>query len=227
MLLQKKSDRKVSKKMHIRTLSLVLLGLVAAQPSSATQVFTDTTSFLGQVIPGYYLETFDGLSEGHNQGQELDFSQNGYSYVADASGGPFPFNAQFYSLQGQFPGDLVDLSGNLQLVTLTFTFSSNVTAVGGTFFMTDGSSVTTGTMDITLADGTDELINAGAPFFGFTSPTPITSLTLTSNRMTTVNDLIVGSSAEAPEPGTLWMMPAVALMLFARLYRRSKYGSLR
>jgi len=63
--------------------STVLLVLsVSSTAFPATMVFTDETSFLSAIQPGYYLEDFDAFTYGSFTGDFLDFGPtNGFSYT--------------------------------------------------------------------------------------------------------------------------------------------------
>jgi len=85
--------------------------------------------------------------------------------------------------------------------------------------------VTDGVMTITLLDGTQVTINDGTPFTGFTSPTPIGSLTVDSNRLSALDNLYVGAFTGAlsgvPEPRTLGLLAGgLGFMLARRRLRR-------
>jgi hypothetical protein len=193
-----------------RILLLGLLALLPARRSYADTLYSDQASFLNQVAPGYYLETFDGLNGLKNLGNDLYFSSNGFSYWAHAFGGYSYGNGQFYGGYLNYGDDLV-LMASEQGTTFTFDFlNGGVTAVGGTFFLQDDNQdVTTGTMHVTLQDGTQVTINGDTPFSGFTSPTPITEITVDSNRLSAVDNLYVGnyvgasSTSAVPEPSYL------------------------
>jgi hypothetical protein len=207
----------------MRLLSSTALFLtLAGAHAFGTTVYTDASSFLADVSPGYYLETFDSFPDGKNAGSGLSFSGNGFDYSGSAFGG-FSFgNGGFYTTSTIFNGNRnVFLSVTEQGTTMVFDFAANITAVGGTFFMVDANQdFTDGIMTITLADGTtEEIESADTPFFGFTSPLPITSITIDSNRYSGVNDLYVGAAQEAvPEPGMLVLLSSgLAVLLIAQV----------
>jgi hypothetical protein len=212
---------------NLRLVSLCLLFTTLPCARAGTVTYTDLPSFLNDVGPGYYLETYDGYPWGQNIGNDLSFSGGGFDYAGHAFGGYAYGTGQFYS-------DNVDLNGSpnrtltvtQQGTTMRFDFGPNITAVGGTFFMlTVGwPIITDGIMTITLTDGTQQVLEeAKTPFFGFTSPTPIGSITVDSNRMSGMNDLYVGRALEtAPEPGTLVLLASgAAILLATRRIRRA------
>lgn len=236
---------------------LVSVGfLLSAVVAGATTVYTNQSSFLNDIAPGYYLETFDGITTGQNLPNTLEYSGNGYSYQGVASGGYSYGNGTFYgSYYNYLAGGCCNTSNPILSVTqqgteIVLNFSSNVTAVGGNFFMVDNDSdVTSGAMYLTLADGTEVELQGGdsygttftlpdgtqvntsdtPPFTGFTSSEAITSLTIDSNRFTALDNVYVGSSLEAldaqtvPEPRTLVLMLAgLGLLLAGRRWRQRR-----
>ena len=184
----------------ILALELALAGLLLAAVSvsvaRATTIYTDQTTFLNNVRPGYYLETFDSLPKG-NVVPPLAFSANGFSYTA----APAAFN--FFNVG---PGTDVWLSTSTSNLSIIFNMTSgNVTAAGGYFFLTAFlGNVTTGTVTATINDGsTSSILNPNSTsFIGFTPSSPILSLTVTptvmppnTNVFMTANDFIVGTAA--------------------------------
>ena len=110
---------------------------------------------------------------------------------------------------------------------LTFQFGAGVSAVGGEFGLAEFSLVSgtyslvsTGTITLSLDDGTTEVIalspQDASPFRGFFSSTAISSLTFQgpsgSSIFAAVNSLIVG--AAVPEPGSLALV-AIGLGVLA------------
>jgi hypothetical protein len=221
--------------------------LLTAVTSHATTVYTSQSAFVKDLAPAYYLETFDNV-DFNNLPNTLNFSGNGYSYQGVASGGYSYGNGTFYgTYENFFNGFCYCNTGNPILsvtqdgTNVTLTFSSNVTAVGGNLFMMNNNiDVTSGTMFFTLADGeVIELLGGDAygttyilpggtvvnsstspPFTGFTSTSPIVSLSIDSNRFTALDNLYVGTSLEStavPEPWTAGLLlAAFPLLLIAR-----------
>lgn len=181
------------KKLLISALALS----VAPQAFSAT--FTNQADFLDFVDSDFYLETFDSVNFGTPN--PSTFTDGTYSFDADST------NGDFYPLfNAGGPGDTwLSVFGGGQNLFFS-NFSSNVTAVGGYFFGTDiaGNPFST-TVTATLANG-DQLQTATSSstnFFGFSSETPIVSLTAVTpgNNFITANDFIVGTAI--PEPTAL------------------------
>ncbi len=210
-------------------ISVFAIGLLFVLASAqAGTVYTDLPSFMAQLQPGYYLETFDGIGLGL-LGVTLGFSDGTYSYTASA---PAP-----HELFGQYaPSSVTDrvLSNNTATDTIRFDFTSaNVTAVGGYFFPTNILyELIPGNTVLTLSDGTVVALMDGTPasFVGFTTDPGvwITSLTVDAvdtpgdppvYRWPTVNDLYVGTAIPEPTTGALL---AGGVLLLAALARRRK-----
>ncbi len=210
----------------IVSVSVIGLLLVAASAQAGT-LYTDLPSFLAQVQPGYYLETFDGIGTGDLLVTTLGFSSGGYSYSASAPSGLWGL-----PVPGGLPTDVV-LSTKTAYDALLFTFTSgNVSAVGGYFFPTDfNGNLIPGDIVLTLSDGTVHTLTNGIPLFflGFTTDPGvwITSLSVDAvdtpdplvSRWPTVNDLYVGTAIPEPTTGALL---AGGVLLLAALARRRK-----
>jgi len=198
--------------------SLVAFGFLLVSAHGQTVTYTNQTTFLANVQPGFYLETFNGKTPGTFPPADV-FTGNGFTYSAAAS------PALFYEqLVGGPAGDIVlsTLNGSS---TITFTLTSTVTAIGGFFFLTDinGNPVGTGSVTVTLNDGSFLTVTTPTPtsFVGFTSSVPIASLTVTpSASFATVNDFIVGLAV--PEPSTYALLAAGVLLLAFRVRARSR-----
>jgi hypothetical protein len=209
--------------MNKRILLVGLLALLPASRSYGSIIYTDQSSFLKQMLSGFYLETFDGLTGLRNLGNDLYFSSTNYSYWGHASGGYSYGNGQFYGGYLNNGDDKV-LMASVQGTDFEFDFlNGNISAVGGTFFLQDDDQmVTTGTMHVTLQDGTQVTINGDTPFYGFTSTTPITQIIVDSNRLSAINNLYVGTNIAAiPEPSSSGLLAAGIGLIFLGRYRRS------
>lgn len=207
--------------------------LLCLEPNASAQttIYTDRAAFEAALQPGSYLETFDGAGTTGEVGSPQAFTggasnQFGYSVAtADAT-------SLFYA------GDPTDVTmtdiwlGAFESDTpLVFTISTpNVTAIGGYFFLT--SIVNTfpveGTITISLNNGAAQIagpLTTETTFIGFTTTTPITSLTFTfspavpTTAYTTLNDIIVG--AAIPEPSSM-ALAAGGLVFAGALYRLRK-----
>lgn len=175
--------------------STVLLVLsVSSTAFPATMVFTDETSFLSAIQPGYYLEDFDAFTYGSFTGDFLDFGPtNGFSYTMSS----LP--------DGLWSGD-GNMSTNSQnnLLDITFT-GSTVTAVGGNFWPTDVDGYDLiGDITLSLSDGTTvNLVNADfSTFQGFVSDgAAFTSMSVDStisDQWPTVDHFYVGQANGGP-----------------------------
>ncbi len=198
--------------------SAMALALLSATASAATTTFTSSATFLSNVAPGFYTETFTGL--GTPPAGAVAFSGGGFSYSASAPG-------DIYG-GGDFLGtSLID-------VTLTISFTSgNISAVGANFFATDISDafqvegLTINLNDGTTASFTPSSVSDG--FRGFVSDAIITSLTVSLSGQDTsmyagLDNLTVGAKLvstqppdRVPEPAS-WALVAVGLsgLLIAR-----------
>jgi hypothetical protein len=115
---------------HITSLCSLILAGTALSAAQATAIFTDQASFLSHVKPGYYLETFDSLAQFTSLNSPLSFSTNGFSYTTSA---PSADN-KFFNIGPMGDVWLSTFDGFTKIV-FNFT-SSNITAVGGNFFLT-------------------------------------------------------------------------------------------
>jgi hypothetical protein len=192
------------------------------------QTYTDLATFLANVQPGYYLETFDSFPAFGSVSTPHSFSGgagNSFSYDATAASGLF-------SVAVPPPDGDVSLSTTNEADPIIFTFTSgNVTAVGGYFFPTDiNGNIMAGTINVALDDGTNVNVVNGdlTTFLGFTTTGPIASLTLTdpSDPFVTVDDLYVGAGgaqgAAVPEPATLALAGLGLLSLVGYRCRRKR-----
>jgi hypothetical protein len=201
-------------------IGLALMGL-AVPARAQTTTYSSQASFLSNVLPGYYLETFDSLTANQVLTSPLSFSANGFSYTAAAPSGFVPEAPN---------GSDVWLTTFDSSDPITFTFTSgNVTAVGGDFFPTDANGdLTNGNITVQLNDGTSvSLTNPkDTTFTGFTSKQTITSLTVTSDGASwaSANNFIVGvaGTATTPEPGTTALLLSVGAVGLVALRRRRK-----
>lgn len=178
-------------------------------PALAAEVYQDRTEFLSAVAPGYYLETFDTDLQMMQAGNEVVLGPaNGFSYKITSEDILYYWGSDFSSLSSDTMG------ADHPFSAVVFDLSSSpVTAFGGTLFLTDlnFSSVVWGSLLVELNDGTS--ISLYEPFessfLGFTSDTPITSVTLTPSGggfldqepYVTFDDVIAGTVL--PEPASV------------------------
>jgi len=187
----------------------------------ADVVTFDATSFLNGTRPGYYRESFSGLSQS-NYTEPLAFTDGnsgGYSYnvTTDSGGGiyvapPSSSNTALLAISPATGSDLI------------FTFLGlPVTSFGGNFFPADtAGSAQPGSIMLLLSDGTTQLVSATAanlqPFLGIQSQTPLSSVTIrytgSDSYFPSVTNLIVGrASITIPEAGTIPLVSAAIIFL--------------
>jgi hypothetical protein len=192
---------------------LLVLGAWAAGASATTTIFTDQSDFVSLLRPDYYLQSFDGYTDGHPHGNNLvrsaTYTQGGatpYSFTL-ATNTDGDYSHYLWSVPGA-----ESVSNSQDTLIVTFGENRLPYAVGGNFYTTDlfGGTVTGFEVVITLSDGTfRDFRPAGASdFTGFTSTTPIVSLSVSpgvdstgNTAFPTVDDLYVGSPI--PEPLTM------------------------
>lgn len=190
----------------------IALGLAALSASSfaATTVYTSSASFLAQVGPGAYTETFDGLPTTPPD----SFAGGAFAYTVSAPSG----------LYGS--GEFLGTSQINEALTVSFT-SGNVTAVGGNFYAVNISDAFQPVaITLTLSDSTSVSFtptSVADSYRGFASTLTITSLTIAGpgvSLYSSLDNLTVGVSA-VPEPASALLMAlgAAGLLLAAR--RRS------
>ena len=103
--------------------------LAGASAANAYDLFTDDAAFEAAILPGFYLEDFDGYTYGGFTGEDLTLEANGWRYTIDEAG---------TGSSGLWSGD-GNMSTNSALNYLTVTFDPTAdkglpTAVGGWFF---------------------------------------------------------------------------------------------
>jgi len=184
-----------------RLLSIAVLTCLSASAFAAT-TYTTSASFMAQVAPGAYSENFNSWVTDPPAGA-LVFSSGGFTYSA--------FAVDDLYLSAGFLGT----SQINKALTLTFT-SGNVTAVGANFFALNISDAFQAvSVTITLSDGTVSTFTPTSmadSFRGFTSSTPITSLTFSApgqSLYASLDNLTVGVAA-VPEPAN-WALTALGL----------------
>jgi hypothetical protein len=194
----------------------VCLLVIPSQVSAQSTVYTSSATFFANVLPGFYTETFTGNPGVFDTG--VSFSSLGFTYVIDAAGGIEPIYRS-----GTFLGNTYAA----QALTITFT-SNNVTAIGGNFFLTDvNDNPITGTVTITLSDGTVESFTttSASDYRGFTSNTNtvITSLELSAPlaaQFNSIDNFTVGVAV--PEPASVALITLAIAGIGTFYYRRRK-----
>lgn len=181
---------------------------VVAQAHAGTTTYTDRSSFLTALAPGFYTETFIGS-------ETTSFSGAGFGFTVAAPDGTYASGT--------------DLGANQVEQALTITFTGHpVTAVGGNFYATDiNPDFLPESLTVALSDGTTLVYTPTGKdtFRGFVTTSSISSLTVAfaaqgMGRYTTVDNLTVGTNvALVPEPGQ-WALMALGLSGLALLKRR-------
>jgi hypothetical protein len=188
-------------------LSAAALALLSTSAFAVTTVYTSPATFLAQVAPGSYTETFTGLSS--PPAGPFAFSGGSFAYSVFA-----PSNLYF-------SGDFIGTNLPNDALTLTFT-SGNVKAVGANFYATNISDVFQAvSLTLTLSDGTVQTFTPASvtnSYRGFVSTVAITSLVISApgaSLYAGLDNLTVGAVAAVPEPASWALMGLGALGLLA------------
>lgn len=170
-------------------------GVVITTLRDAT-VYYSLAGFLDAIQGDYYLDDFSWLDWGTISGvTTYQFGPvNGYSYTAFAA-------SELFSIPGA-------MSTNSAEDPLILTFDGlPVTAVAGDFFGTDfnGNPVAT-VVTVALDDGTTVELTLPTVFVGFTTPAPITTLTIScgGGLWATYDNFYVGQMAIVPVEERSW-----------------------
>jgi len=180
-----------------RTLVVLALGLLMGVNAVAgTSIYVDEASFVGDILPGFYLEEFSAFGSGSVASPLSMGPVNGFRYDIAAGSGLFSGGG--------------NMSTNALLDPMVITFTGRpVHAVGGNFWLTDSNFGTaSGTLFIQLADGSSTQVSLVDPtpstFYGFISTSPIASVTLRPavgvDTYATMDDFYVGT---IPAPGAI------------------------
>ncbi len=168
---------------------------VATAAASAGTVYTDSTSFLGNVAAGYFLNDFASVTEGSTA--DITGSFNGFGYTISGVTGPL------YNGNGN-----VSIASSYDSIEVTFT-GNPVTAIGGNFWAHDGSPVASD-ITILLSDGTGTTFSVSGPsdFRGFTSSVAISSMVVSTDggaAWAFMDNLYVGTAISVvPVPTAAW-----------------------
>ncbi len=168
---------------------------VATAAASAGTVYTDSTSFLGNVAAGYFLNDFASVTEGPSA--DITDSFNGFSYTISGVTGPL------YNGNGN-----VSIASSFDSIEVTFT-GNPVTAIGGNFWAHDGNSLASD-ITILLSDGTGTTfsVSSTSDFRGFTSSVAISSMVVSTDggaAWAFMDNLYVGTAISVvPVPTAAW-----------------------
>lgn len=182
------------------------LALVACASFAHAAQFTSESAFAATLNPGAYVERFTSFPIAPRATPMSLAGGSGFAYQASTPAMAFL---------------IFDIAGNNYLtnsgtptffwsspITITFT-GAPVTAVGGSFFLTTASgNIANGNLSIAFSNGaTASLSNqSNTTFFGYTSATPITSLTISppaTNLFVSIDNLYVGA---IPAPGAVALL---------------------
>ena len=219
------------KKTHLSlVVAIVAIFTLAVPAFAAITIYDNEAEFLAQVSSGKYAENFSDYLWGDpyygNVGSVTkEYTYNGgtldeysYSWTASAVGGlfsngPLCIDDDCYSITK-------GLSTLYSSDPLIITFTGNpypVTAVGGIFASSDyvfndvlydpnSLKISYGIITLTLNDG-KSVTYSDSRFTGFTSSSPILSLTLNSNDYwPEFSHFYVGTAKPVPEPTTLLLL---------------------
>lgn len=185
--------------------------------TQAAVTYTDYPSFVNALQYPSYLETFNSQPGDFEQGPQT-YTLGGIGFTLTDVGSGYIF----YSTGGAGQGSVFP-TGLSYTDTFRITFTGNIYAVGGTFFLSTPSFIpeSGGTVTATLATGETITLNSTnsygtEPFGGFSSTTPITSLTLVGTHLIngmgaylSLDNLVVsGLPTAVPEPGTCALVVA-------------------
>lgn len=177
-------------------------------------VFSTEAAFLAAVESPRLSEDFTGM--GH-PGPTLMLAQNGYGVQVTTGAQAL----LVFDLSGNnYLTTSTSTSGFSAPITLTFT-TGNVTAVGGSFFQTSvGGAFLSSPVTLNFSDGTSQVLtpSSNADFFGYTSTTPIASLTVSpdaSHHFVSIDNLRVGA-AIIPAPGAMGLLAGAGLLAVRR-----------
>lgn len=195
----------------IRQLTTALaLGVMSVSAFAASTVYTSSSSFLAQVAPGAYTESFNGLAT--PAAGAAVFSGGGFSYSLFAP-------SDLYA-----SGDFIGTSQINEALTISF-LGSNVYAVGGNFFATNISDAFQAVqISLSLSDGTTVSFTPTSlvdSYRGFVSTTAITSLTISAPGQSLyagLDNLTV--AAAVPEPASMLLAGLGIVGVIAATRRR-------
>ena len=196
--------------------------------------YTSQGAFLNALQNPAYFEGFNAFS-GQTVPNPQSFSLGPVGFTLDQSSFFSLGSGIFYS-NGSGPQVSVYPTTSTSIDSFIITFSGNVTAVGGNFFLTDGNldPVANGNLVARLSTGEILTLASSAtygaePFGGFISTTPIDYLVLTGpnigtdgefNFPTLDNLYISGTAAAVPEPGAWTLALAGGGAMLGLAWRR-------
>jgi hypothetical protein len=205
-------------------LKLVMIGVVIAilaftgVAGANTYVYTDENAFKAALITPYYLEDFSTYFDAGDIGTSQGFSGNGFSYTMSAN--------NLYGGESSYDSTtLPSMSTTLPNVTLSIgTFSSNVKAIGGLFYLTDFDGSLYDGIGFTVSiNGVNYNFAASATptFLGIIDTAGISTLSFpnSTNYFSTISNLYVGNSAVPVPPSVLLLGSGLLGLIGIRRFR--------
>lgn len=208
-----------------------LSALACSQAMAASvTTYTDATSFTSNVS-SYAYDDFSNFTVPGDLGSSYTYSSNGFTATFQAEEFT-PGDDDVWSASGEISTDGDD-------EVLLVTFSPNVTAVGGDFFISDSSGGFLSNYDVwaTIEDSSSNFIYGDTyvpltdpQFRGYTSSTPINSLlifpTAGIGYWPTISSLYFGTAGApviaTPLPASLFGgLGLIALLAGTRRFRRA------
>ncbi len=205
------------------------VALAAALPLQAAVVYTDEASFLLAIqnspvsLTGFEDDTDGGFTPPANTGPDISINESGFSFTIDVVGGG---DVLVQLPEGDLTSNVRAFDANKSLI-ITFSGGSP-TAVGGNFFTTDIDNLyENASFTLTLNDGSTTVQNVTSDnsqppaFVGFTTTSPIQSLTISASGpglYSALDNLTVGYAV--PEPAEMATAVAAALLGGAWWLRR-------
>ncbi len=205
---------------------------VALLPLAAfgqSQVFTDSSAFLGVIGDGYYAENFSGIAGTSAPSFDFHDISSTFAYTVNAPTIPTanPPNSDVVGIQDA--GSVNTLSTAVDGFALNYTITSgNVRAIGGYFEITDADGkLVPGQIQFDLSDGTSLVADvAAAPtFFGFLKADGDTLSIATAFPIEGADPLYIANTqlfVGVPETSTYAAAGFMGLAVGGLWYRRSR-----
>lgn len=191
-------------------MALVATCTMAVNAGAATVSYSDAASFAAATSNTSTIDFNNGMDQSY---RGTSYSEGGVTFTAN--GGVFSIYDASYDAS-YHPDGYIDLEGD----TLGMAFDSPVTALA---FKFGGFYDNPVELSIVLSTGESFLVStaAGYGFFGITSSSAFSSISITTaNLYTAFDDLTFGAAAAVPEPGTIALC-ALGLVGFAASRRKS------
>jgi hypothetical protein len=185
--------------------ALILVGCLSAGALADLTSYTSEADFVA-ALGSYYLEDFSAYSYG-SPGSSISLGPvNNFSYTISGKNDAPSLSKELFSGGG-------NMSTNAPQALMVVTFTGDpVNAIGGRFWPTDlDFNQIDGTITLAFGDADSTVVTLTNPtstqFYGFISPTSITSLSISSTNSSTndmwptMDDFYVGTTTVVPAPG--------------------------